>query len=111
MNKILLITALCAALLSVNVCAHGDHGVIDDKKALSIAAKTIKKMTFKDVGFAVGKLDGSWKSLNKSQFVIIKVEDSHYVVSANNPKNDTKVYFKIAKNGDVLAANNKNTFN
>jgi len=35
MNKILSIIALCAALLSVNVYAHDDHGVISGQKALS----------------------------------------------------------------------------
>lgn len=34
MNKILSIIALCAALLSVNVYAHDDHGVISGQKAL-----------------------------------------------------------------------------
>ena len=110
MNKILSIIALCTALLSINVYAHGDHDVISGQKALSIAAKAINKMTFKDVGFAVGKLDDTWKSLDKSQFAISSVEDSHYVVSASNPKSDKKVYFKIAKNGEVLAAKDKNIF-
>jgi hypothetical protein len=74
MNKILSIIALCAALLSVNVYAHDDHGVISGQKALSIAAKSINKMTFKDVGFAVVKLDDTWMSPDKSQFAITHVD-------------------------------------
>ncbi|MBH0067451.1 MULTISPECIES: DUF6488 family protein [Alteromonadales] len=110
MNKIISIIALCTALLSLNVYAHSDHGVISGQKALVIAATAINKMTFKDVGFSIGKLDDTWKSLEKSQFTISSVEDSYYVVSANNPKSDKKIYFKIAKNGEVLAANNHNNF-
>ena len=110
MNKILSIIALCTALLSTNVYAHADHGVISGQKALSIAAKAINKMTFKDLGFAVGKLDDTWKSLDKSQFGISSIEDNYYVVSASNPKSDKTVYFKIAKNGQILAAKDKNTF-
>ncbi len=110
MNKLLAIIALSATLLSVNVSAHDDHGVISGQKALSIAATAINKMTFKDFGLGVGKLDDSWKSLDKSQLAITSVEDNYYVVSATNPKNDSKVYFKIAKNGQVLAAKNENSF-
>ena len=110
MNKLISIVALCGALLTGNVQAHGDHGVISGQKAVSIAATHIQKMTFKDAGFEVGKLDESWKNIDKSQLSIASVEDNFYVVSASNASNEDKLYFQIAKNGQVLAVKNKNDF-
>ena len=110
MNKLISIVALCGALLTGNVQAHGNHGVISGQKAVSIAATHIQKMTFKDAGFEVGKLDESWKNIDKSQLSIASVEDNFYVVSASNPSNENKLYFQIAKNGQVVAVKNKNDF-
>jgi len=107
MNKLISIIALCGVLITGNVQAHGDHGVISGQKAISISATLIKKMTFKDAGFEVGKLDESWKNIDKS---LASVEDNFYVVSASNASNEDKLYFQIAKNGQVLAVKNKNDF-
>ena len=111
MNKLLTIIALCGALLTGNVKAHADHGVISGQKAISISATLIKKMTFKDAGYEVGKLDESWKNIDKSQLSIASVEDNFYIVSAFNPTSSkNKLYFQIAKNGQVLAAKYHNNF-
>lgn len=110
MNKLISIVALCGALLTSNVQAHGDHGVISGQKAVIIAATHIQKMTFKGAGFEVGKLDESWKNIDKSQLSIASVEDNFYVVSASNASNEDKLYFQIAKNGQVIAVKNKNNF-
>ncbi|WP_010179420.1 DUF6488 family protein [Glaciecola sp. HTCC2999] len=110
MNKLISIVALCGALLTANVQAHSDHGAISGQKAVSIAATHIQKMTFKDAGFDVGKLDESWKNIDKSQLSIASVEDNFYVVSASNSNNQGKLYFQIAKNGRVMAVKDKNDF-
>ena len=110
MNKLISIVALCGALLTVNVQAHGDHGVISGQKAVSIAATHIQKMTFKDAGFEVGKLDESWKNIDKSQISIEVVEEHYYIVSASNPSNEGRLYFQIAKNGQVKAVKDINEF-
>lgn len=82
--------------------AHVDHDVISNETALNIASKSVKQLTFKDFGYAVGKLDASWKSLNESNFSVIEVLEETYIVSATNmPKNEV-IYFEIAKNGQVL---------
>ncbi len=67
-------------------------------------------MTFKDAGFEVGKLDESWKNIDKSQLSIASVEDNFYVVSASNASNEDKLYFQIAKNGQVISVKDKNDF-
>lgn len=108
MNKLISIVALCGALLTSNVQAHDGHGVISGQRAINISATLIKKMTFKDAGFEVGKLDESWKNIDKSQLSITSVEDNFYVVSASNPSNENKLYFQIAKNGQVIAVKDKN---
>jgi len=110
MNKLISIVALGGAMLTSNVQAHGDHGVISGQKAVRIAATPIQKMTFKDAGFEVGKLDESWKNIDKSQLSITSVEDNFYVISASNPSNENKLYFQIAKNGQVIAVKDKNDF-
>lgn len=110
MNKLLAVLVICSALFAVKSFAHGDHGVISGQKALSIAAKAINKMTFKDLGFEVGKLDGSWKAIDNTQLSIVSIEDTFFLVSATNSSNDEKVYFKIAKNGQVLAVKSSSDF-
>lgn len=110
MNKLISIVALCGALLTSNVQAHGDHGVISGQKAVSIAATHIQKMTFKDAGFEVGKLDESWKNIDKSQLSIASVEDNFYVVSASNSTTERKLYFQVIKNGQVKAVKYINEF-
>ncbi|MCC2605309.1 DUF6488 family protein [Planctobacterium marinum] len=110
MNKLLSIITLCGALLTSNVQAHGDHGVISGQKAVSIAATHIQKMTFKDAGFEVGKLDESWKNIDKSQLSIASVEDNFYVVSASNSTTERKLYFQVIKNGQVKAVKYINEF-
>lgn len=98
------------ALVTGNVQAHADHDVISGQKAISMSATLIKKMTFKDAGYEVGKLDESWKNIDKSQLSIARVEDNFYIVSASNPSSENKLYFQIAKNGQVMAVKNINDF-
>ncbi|MEM7150477.1 MAG: DUF6488 family protein, partial [Pseudomonadota bacterium] len=56
------------------------------------------------------KLDESWKNIDKSQLSIASVEDNFYVVSASNASNEDKLYFQIAKNGQVISVKDKNDF-
>ena len=51
MNKLISIVLVCITLMSTGVLAHSDHahGYINDQQAISIAAKSIKKLTFKDL--------------------------------------------------------------
>jgi hypothetical protein len=110
MYKLLTILLISSTLFIGNSFAHDDHGVISGQKALNIAFKAINKMTFKDLGFEVGKLDSSWKALDKSQFSIISVEATFFIVSAKNTTNDEKIYFKIANNGQILGAKLNSAF-
>ena len=110
MNKLISIIALCGALITVSAQAHDGHGEISGQKAISISATLIKKLTFKDAGYEVGKLDESWKNIDKSQISVNEVEEHYYVVSATNPRSEGKLYFQIAKNGQVIAVKDKNDF-
>ena len=51
MKETLSAVVLCCAIISGSALAHGDHGVISGQKAISIAAKSVKQMAFKDFGF------------------------------------------------------------
>ena len=110
MKKTLSAVVLCCTLISGSALAHGDHGVISGQKAISIAAKSVKQMTFKDFGFEVGKLDESWKDLSPEKFSVVSVEEEFYVVSASNSDAAKQVFFKIANNGQVLDVKAKNDY-
>ncbi|MBL4742008.1 MAG: hypothetical protein COB75_03700 [Idiomarina sp.] len=110
MKKTLSAAALCFALISGSAVAHGDHGVISGQKAISIAAKSVKQMTFKNFDFEVGKLDDSWKDLSLENFSVVSVEEEFYVVSASNSDTAKQIFFKIANNGQVLDVKTKNGF-
>lgn len=110
MKKYLTATALCCVLISGGTLAHSDHGVISGQMAISIAAKSVKQMTFKDFGFEVGKLDDSWQDLSLEKFSVVSVEEEFYVVSAANSDAAKQVFFKIANNGQVLDVKTSNSF-
>jgi hypothetical protein len=67
-----------------------------------IANKSVKQLTFKDLGYDVGKLDASWTSLTDTDFRMVQMLEKTFIVSATNATNDTVIYFEIAKNGKVL---------
>lgn len=110
MKKLLSVLALCSTILCSNVAAHSDHGVISAQAAINIVSKSLPQMTFKEFGFEVGKLDASWKSLTSADLSVVSVEDSFYVVSANNTETDGMIYFQIANNGQVMDVTHINNF-
>lgn len=110
MKKILSVLTLCSAMICSNVSAHSDHGIISGQAAINIANKSLPQMTFKEFGFEVGKLDTSWKLLTAKDLSVVSVEDSFYVVSANNKETQSTIYFKIANNGQVMDITHKNDF-
>jgi hypothetical protein len=72
--KILMYTILLITLLKqITVHAHQGHNEISSDNAINIASKSLKKLTFKDLGYDVGKLEASWKSLNDSNFNVLEV--------------------------------------
>jgi hypothetical protein len=104
------ITLLCSVFVSGHVLAHGDHGIISDQSAISIATKSVKQLTFKDFGFEVGKLDYSWNDISVEHVSVISVENDFYVVSAANKTTLKKIFFKIANNGQVLDVKHQEDF-
>lgn len=83
--------------------AHANHDVISSETALIIANKSVKQLTFKDLGFEVGKLDASWKSLSDANFSVKEVLDATFIISAANTTNSEVIYFEIANSGKVLS--------
>lgn len=97
-------------LMNGSALAHADHGVISGQGAIKVAAKSLNQMTFKDFGFEVGKLDGSWKEVPESQLSIVTFEGNFYVISAVNPTTKKQVFLKIASNGELLEVKDTNKF-
>lgn len=83
--------------------AHEGHDVISSETALSIANKSVNQLTFKDLGYEIGKLDPTWKSLTMTDFSIEQILEEAFIVSATNTSNNMVIYFEIAKNGKVLS--------
>lgn len=110
MKKLLSVLALCSTIFCSNVAAHSDHGVISGQAAINIVSKSLPQMTFKEFGFEVGKLGASWKLLTSSDMSVVSVEDSFYIVSANNTETESTIYFQIANNGQVMDVTHKNNF-
>lgn len=110
MKKILSILALVIVFASGSVFAHGSHGKISGQDAKSIAYKSVKQMTFKDLGFEPGKLNESWKKITDADISVVEVGTGYFVVSAKNTSEEATIYFKIATNGQVLAASETNIF-
>jgi hypothetical protein len=106
-HKILLI-ALVVFIKQSMVFAHQGHAVISSQTAVTVANKTVKQLTFKDLGFELGKLDVSWKSLTVENFRVLKVLDKTFIISATNAINEEVIYFEIAKNGKVLGVKDTN---
>ena len=101
--KILIYTILLITLIKQGaVYAHQGHNEISSKDAIYIASKSVKQLTFKDLGYDVGKLESSWKSLNDSNFNVLKVLETTFIISATNSSNGQVIYFEIAKNGKVM---------
>lgn len=102
-NRTVVSATLFIACLGINLAvAHERHDVISSKTALNIANKSVKQLTFKDLGYDVGKLDASWTSLTDTDFRMVQMLEKTFIVSATNATNDTVIYFEIAKNGKVL---------
>ncbi|WP_199525485.1 DUF6488 family protein [Pseudoalteromonas sp. bablab_jr011] len=110
MNRLFTTALICIALVSVGALAHSGHDLINDQKAMNIAAKSIKKMTFKDYGFEVGKLDASWKEVANDKLSIVHVEEGYYVVKVENNQNEKNIFFKIAKTGELLDVKSNHDF-
>lgn len=96
-----------AVFFSGSVMAHADHGRISGQTAIGIAMKSVKQMTFKDFGFGFGKLAPSWKDITASDVSVHSVNAEHFVVKADNAKDDKTIYFKISVEGQLLTVYDK----
>lgn len=105
--------ALVFVFLSTQVdvaIAHGDHGSISESSAVYIANNAVKKMTFKDMGFQVGKLEESWKSIPAEDVKVIEVGEGFYLISARNQESKKEIFLKIDETGQVLDVYGNNPF-
>ena len=102
-------TALVIASIASSVAfAHQNHDAINRETALNIANKVVKQLTFRDLGFEVGKLDASWKLLSDSNLRVVQTLDKTFIISATNTTSKNVIYFEIAKNGKVLGVKDNN---
>ncbi len=107
-RKVLSKALMIVSITSGVTFAHQNHDVISSEMALNIANKSMKQLTFRDLGFEVGKLDASWKLLTDANFNVLQVLDKTFIIRATNTTSKNVVYFEIAKNGKVLSVKESN---
>lgn len=107
-----LITTLFITLLfsTSSVFAHSDHGKISPKTAIQIAMKATQQLTFKDLGFTVGKLNENWKGLTVDDYKLYAAEANRYVISATNKGSAETIYLLMSMSGEVLKVNSEAKF-
>ncbi|UUO25033.1 hypothetical protein FGD67_18820 [Colwellia sp. M166] len=107
-----IITALFITLMFSTslVFAHGDHEKISPKAAIQVAAKATQQLTFKDLGFKVGKLSESWKNLTTDDLKLQSADGNRYIISANNKSDNQTIYFLMTISGEVLNVNSEARF-
>ena len=110
MKNLMVILFIALMLNTGTALAHGDHGKINAKQAIQVAIKATQKLTFKDFGFNVGKLDESWKSLTTEDFKLYAAQANRYIVSASNKADNKTIYFLMTMSGEVLKVNQEAKF-
>lgn len=103
MKNILL--SLILVLLSSALFAHGSHGPINDKKAVSLSLMMVDQLTQQDVGLGFGKLDASWGGLSRRNAKITKQDDDYFIVSVANKSGDKTLYVLVSRGGDIYDVN------
>ncbi len=104
--KLFLRTLLLLTLITPasRIMAHSDHGKIDEQTAIQIAGKTVQQMTFKEMGYGVGKLDASWKAVQENDIELAGVEGDYYLLLVTHSGSKKALSLKIAFSGQVLDA-------
>ncbi|WP_299771034.1 DUF6488 family protein [uncultured Pseudoteredinibacter sp.] len=103
MKKIM--TAMLLTILSFNsqwLAAHADHGFINAGQAQAIALSMTKKLSLKDLGYSVGKLDASWRKISSENITVLPSDSGKHQVKVNNPANNNSIIVSISATGDVL---------
>lgn len=104
-------TIFTFCLLSLAFCqgaiAHSEHSAISEGAALSIAKRAVNKLSFKDLGYNVGKLPKQWSQLKDSDFTLLESKGNYYLVSAAQTDTGKIIYLKITTSGQVVSVNEK----
>lgn len=89
---------------STDSIAHGNHGNINinSSQAKSIAIKISKRLSFKDIGYSVGKLDKSWRQQGAEQATTLASENGNQRVLLENKTNGEAIIVTISSSGEVL---------
>lgn len=103
--KNLLITLLATfSLFAAGVQAHGDHGhdnILDEESAKNVVTVTVQKMTFRNMGYAAGKLDQSWQSVAGSDITLDTKDNASYVYNVTNSETGKVLSVKVMDSGEV----------
>lgn len=109
--KKLIVTLFITLMFSTSsALAHGEHGKISPKAAIQIAMKATQQLTFKNLGFTVGKLNANWKELTVDDYKLFAVEANRYVISATNKASAETIYLLMSMSGEVLKVNSEAKF-
>lgn len=110
MKKLIATLFITLIFSTSSVFAHGDHGKVSPKAAIQIAIKATQQLTFKDLGFNVGKLNENWKRLTTDDYKLYSADANRYVISATNKTSEKTIYFLMSMSGEVLKVNSEAIF-
>lgn len=102
MKKFISTLVFCCAFISSSVLAHADHGLLGSANAIDVATKTVQKMTFKDLGYKVGKLGESWKSNDNVQYSIFQQTPDYFIIQAANKIEKNSILIKVGNGRQVI---------
>lgn len=111
--KTLIATLTFAALCfnSTSVLAHADHAnaKINSGQAKTIALNVSKKLSLKDLGYSVGKLDKSWRQLNEKNATVLPTEHGKQRVLLENKEKKKHIIVTLSPAGTVLSVKEKSS--
>lgn len=90
---------------SMSFSHSGGHKNISSTEAMNIAYKATIKMIGNNIGQEFGLLPKSWKEASLDDAELVKIVKDFYIISIINKKNNSKIYYLIAKNGQVYDVN------
>ena len=68
---------------------------------MSIAARTVQKMTVRDFGYSAGQLDEGWKAIDGDQVSLKESGPGFYIIEITKADSEEKMFVKVMENGAV----------
>ena len=110
-KQLIKLFSLCLLVISTSTWAHsGGHGKVSEQQAVNLAFESVKKLTFKDYGLTIGKLDSSWNKVGKQAFELAEANEQQFIVKAKNDALKQEIFYIMSANGRIIDVVDKQAF-